>query len=129
MLKLNKIRQVALAANDLAESKAFYQDVLGAEFVAEYHPPGLVFFDFSGTRLLFEQGASPATIYFWVDDIDEAVAELGSKGVEIDSDPHLIFPDAAGTFGPAGEEEWMAFFKDPAGNILALATRKPASQV
>jgi hypothetical protein len=36
----------------------------------------------------------------------------------------MIFPDDAGVFGAKGEEEWMAFFKDPAGNVLGLASRK-----
>jgi hypothetical protein len=36
----------------------------------------------------------------------------------------LIFRDDQGMFGDAGEEEWMAFFSDPSGNTLALATRK-----
>ena len=28
-----------------------------------------------------------------------------------------------GVFGPPGTEEWMAFFRDPDGNALALASR------
>jgi hypothetical protein len=36
----------------------------------------------------------------------------------------MIFRDEAGTFGGAGEEEWMAFFQDPSENTLALAARK-----
>ena len=65
------------------------------------------------------------SVYFWVDDIDAAAAELKSKGVTLEQEPHMIFPDSEGLFGPAGEAEWMAFLKDPAGNTLALASRKP----
>jgi hypothetical protein len=36
----------------------------------------------------------------------------------------MVFKDDKGRFGDAGEEEWMAFFCDPDGNLLALASRK-----
>jgi hypothetical protein len=39
--------------------------------------------------------------------------------------PTLVHRDAAGEFGPAGESEWMAFLKDPAGNTIGLVERKP----
>ena len=123
-MKLSRIRQIAIAADDINESMNFYKEKLGAEFIARYDPPGLVFFDFEGVRLLMEKGATKATVYFWVEDIDSACRELQDRGISFDQPPHLIFPDSEGTFGPKGEEEWMAFFKDPAGNVLALASRK-----
>jgi methylmalonyl-CoA/ethylmalonyl-CoA epimerase len=124
-MKLNHIYQIAIHADDLDEAVSFYQDTLGAQFLAKYDPPGLVFFDFSGVRLLLEQAATRSTLYFEVDDIETAYAELQSKGVEFTSEPHLIHRDDAGVFGKPGMEDWMAFFNDPAGNILALAARKP----
>ena len=78
-------------------------------------------------RLLLEKGSTPGTIYFRVDDIDDAVQKLQAKGVEFDQLPHVIFRDDQGVFGPKGYEELMAFFKDPAGNILSLASQRPAS--
>jgi methylmalonyl-CoA/ethylmalonyl-CoA epimerase len=123
-MRLEKIRQVAVGANDLDASIAFYRDKLGARFIAKYEPPGLAFFDFDGTRLLLERGASNATLYFWVDDIDAAWQEMKDNGIAFEGEPHMIFKDEAGAFGPAGEGEWMAFFKDPADNLLALASRK-----
>lgn len=124
-LALTKIHQIAINANDLSESKAFYTDVLGARMIAEFDPPGIVFFDFQGTRLMLEKGASPATLYFRVEDIDAAVKQLQEKQVEIDIMPHVIFKDDDGLFGPRGYEESMAFFKDPAGNILAFCSQTP----
>ena len=79
-------------------------------------------------RLLLEKAAPKATLYFWVDDMDAAYAELRSKGIEFSSEPHLIHRDDAGVFGAPGDEEWMAFFSDPSGNVLALATRKAGSE-
>jgi len=123
-MKLNQIRQISVYAKDLDEAVAFYRDKLGAKFLQKFDPPGLVFFDFSGTRLLLEPNGLKATLYFKVDDIDAAYEELKTKGVEFIEGPHLIFRDDQGMFGDAGEEEWMAFFSDPSGNTLALATRK-----
>ena len=126
-MQLSRLRQIALKAPDLDASVAFYRDVLGASFIARFDPPGLAFFDFEGVRLLLERNASPGTLYFHVEDIDAGVAELSGRGVSVESGPAMIHRDEDGTFGPAGEEEWMAFFKDPGGNTLALATRKPPS--
>jgi len=123
-MNLNQIRQISVYAKDLGEAVTFYRDKLGAKFLQKFDPPGLVFFDFSGTRLLLEQNGPKATLYFTVDDIDAAYEELKSKGVDFLEGPHLIFRDDQGMFGDAGEEEWMAFFSDPSGNTLALATRK-----
>ena len=67
-----------------------------------------------------------AVLYFEVADIGAAHDELTDRGVAFDSAPHLIFRDDAGTFGAPGGEEWMAFFKDPDGNVLALASRTSA---
>ena len=126
-MRLSRLHQVALCAPDLDASVAFYRDVLGAAFIARFDPPGLAFFDFEGVRVLLERNASNGTLYFHVEDIDAAVAELSGRGVSIESGPVMIHRDEDGTFGPAGAEEWMAFFKDPAGNTLALATRRPAA--
>jgi methylmalonyl-CoA/ethylmalonyl-CoA epimerase len=123
-MNLNQIRQISVFAKDLDEAISFYRDKLGAKFLQKFDPPGLVFFDFSGTRLLLEKNGPKATLYFKVDDIDAAHEELKAKGVEFIQGPHLIFRDDQGTFGAPGEEEWMAFFTDPSGNTLALATRK-----
>jgi len=123
-MNLNQIRQISVYAKDLDEVITFYRDKLGAKFLQKFDPPGLVFFDFSGTRLLLEQNGPKATLYFTVDDIDAAYEELKTKGVDFLEGPHLIFRDDQGMFGDAGEEEWMAFFSDPSGNTLALATRK-----
>lgn len=123
-MHVSRIHQVAAHSRDAQETIAFYRDLLGAEFIAEYDPPGLIFFNFSGVRLLLEKAASRATLYFRVDDIDAAFQELVDRGVTFDNEPHLVHRDDAGTFGSSGSEEWMAFFHDPSANILALVTSK-----
>ena len=123
-MKLERIHQIAVYARDLEEAILFYRDTLGARFLAKYDPPGLAFLDFAGVRVLLEKEGPKATLYFWVDDIDSAYAELRSNGIKFSGEPHLIHRDDTGVFGQPGEEEWMAFFSDPSGNILALATRR-----
>lgn len=123
-MDINRIRQVAIAAPDIEASTAFFRDLLGAKLMASFNPPGLAFFEFSGVRLLLDVNAPKSLVYFGVDDIDAAYRELMDKGVAFKGEPHMIFKDDAGTFGAAGEGEWMAFFEDPAGNTLAIAGRK-----
>ncbi len=123
-MKLDRLHQIAVYARDLDEAISFYRDTLGAKYLTKYDPPGLVFFDFSGTRLLLEKTGQKAAVYFRVDDIESAYVELLNRGVKFIAEPHLIFRDEAGIFGSPGEEEWMAFFSDPSENILALASRK-----
>lgn len=125
-MKFDRIHQVAIYARDLDEAVSFYRDILGAAYVAKFDPPGLVFFDIAGTRLLLEKTGPKATIYLRVDDIESAYAELIERGVRFIGEPHVIFRDDSGTFGKAGEEEWMAFFHDPSENMLAIASRKSA---
>jgi len=123
-VEVNKLHQVAVYARDLDEAIEFYRDRLGARFLARFDPPGLAFFDFNGTRLLLEQTGPKANIYFRVENIEAAHSDLVNSGVKFLQGPHMIFRDEAGTFGGAGEEEWMAFFKDPSENTLAIAARK-----
>jgi len=126
-MKIDRLHQVAGSYDSLAESREFYTMILGATCIAEFDPPGLLFIELSGTRLLLERGGSKATLYFWVSDIDQAHQELSAKGVVFTSEPHQIFDDTAGVFGKAGEAEWMAFFSDPGGNTLAIASRQIAA--
>ena len=122
---IGKLHQVMLPVSDLERSVAFYRDVLGARLIARFDPPGLAFFQLGEVRLLLEHGVTPSgtCLYFEVPDIHVACAALEERGVVLDSQPHLIHCDDDGVFGPPGTEEWMAFFRDPDGNILAFASR------
>jgi methylmalonyl-CoA/ethylmalonyl-CoA epimerase len=119
------LRQVAQRAPDLGVSVPFYRDVLGLTHQATFEPPGLAFFDLGdGTRLLLDANASvtAAILYFAVEDIHAACTDLAGSGVALEAEPHLIHRHD-GTFDDEGVEEWMAFFRDPAGNVLAFASR------
>lgn len=121
------LRQVAQHAADLPRVTAFYRDVVGLRHIVTFDPPGLVFFDLDGgTRLLFEQAAPPALLYLEVDDIEAATARLVAAGVQLEGPPHLIYRDDDGAFGAVGMEEWMVFFRDSEGNLVALAEGRRA---
>jgi methylmalonyl-CoA/ethylmalonyl-CoA epimerase len=120
-----RLAQVALRAQDLDRAIEFYRDILGLPFVAKFDPPGLAFFDLGGTRLLLEGGAPSSLLYWRVADIDAAFADLKAKGVAPVDDPHLIFRDDAGQFGPPGTEVWMASFKDSEDNLVVLNEDRP----
>ena len=117
--------QVAQRAEDLARASAFYADLLGAQPVATYDPPGLVFFDLGGTRLLLDKGAPAGLHYFGVDDIEATVERLRGAGVRVASEPHMIFGHDDDTLGPAGTDEWMAFVEDSESNLVGLVEQRP----
>jgi methylmalonyl-CoA/ethylmalonyl-CoA epimerase len=119
--------QVAQRAEDLGRATAFYTDLLGVAPAATYDPPGLVFFDLGGTRLMLEGNAPSAVLYLAVDDIDATIERLRASGVTIESEPHVIFSHADDALGPAGTDEWQAFVRDSEGNLLGLVEQRPTS--
>ncbi len=117
-----RLTQVALYAEDLARARAFYEALLGTPPTAEFDPPGLVFFDLDGVRLLLDGGAPRSLLYLEVDDVRSTVTALPA-GAEVVSEPHLIFRHEDDRLGPAGAEEWMAFLTDSEGNTVGLVSR------
>ena len=122
-----RLLQVAQRAEDLERATAFYTDLLGAEPVASFDPPGLVFFDLVGVRLLLDVGAPSALIYLTVNDIDATVERLRKAGVPVEGEPHVILSHSDDTLGPAGTDEWMAFVRDSEGNLVGLVQHRPPS--
>jgi len=122
------LRQVGLGVRDLDRAVAFYEATLGLRLVARFGQ--LAFLDLGGVRLFLEEGdGEPAgsTLYLAVDDVHAARRHLEERGVAFLDEPHVIFHDREGLFGPAGQDEWMTFFRDSEGNLLALASRQPPS--
>jgi methylmalonyl-CoA/ethylmalonyl-CoA epimerase len=113
---LGRIGQIALTVSDIGRAVTFYRDSLGMRFL--FQVPNLAFFDCDGIRLMLslpEKAAegSSSVIYYKVADIQQAFQTLASRGVVFEREPHLIakMPD---------HELWMAFFRDPDRNLLAL---------
>lgn len=112
------------SVNDLAKAKEFYTQTLGLEVAEEgvglrLHLPG------GGTAFAYpKDDHQPATftlLDFVVDDIDEAVDQLKSRGVNFDryegmsQDEKGIMRGISQNMGPD-----IAWFQDPAGNVLAV---------
>ena len=117
--------QIAQHAEDLERAAGFYERLLGRPPVAVFEPPGLVFFDLGGVRLLLDRVAPSALHYYPVPDIDAAVERLRVGGAEVDTAPHVIFTHEDATLGPAGTDEWMAFVRDTEGNLVGLVEQRP----
>ena len=114
-----RLVQVALHADDLDRAAAFYSSLLGSAPTGRFDPPGLLFFDLAGTRLLLDRNAPSALIYLGVDDVHATVDALRDE-VRIVSEPHAIFTHDDDRLGPAGHEEWQAFIEDSEGNTVGL---------
>lgn len=119
-----RIIQIAQHADDLARASTFYADLLGAAAAATFDPPGLVFFDLDGVRLLLDRAAPTALHYYAVDDIDATVTRLRLAGVTVESEPHRIFSHRDATLGPVGTDEWHAFVRDTEGNLVGLVEHR-----
>ncbi len=115
---LSQIGQIAVPVGDIDRAIAFYRDSLGMRFLFAA-PPGLGFFDCAGVRLMLDAPAKAqgdnfsSVIYYKVPDLNTAFETLSARGVLFEAEPQLIakLPD---------HELWMAFFRDPDGNLLAL---------
>jgi methylmalonyl-CoA/ethylmalonyl-CoA epimerase len=118
------LRQVAQHVDHMDRAIGFYRDTLGLELIARFDPPGIACFDLGGTRLLLESGAPSALLYLAVDDVAAETERLRAAGVVIEAEPHVIHVDETGLFGPRGEAEEVAFFRDSEGNLVALAGRR-----
>lgn len=126
MPAIGAVRQVALSSGrDLDVTLAFWRDVLGLGVHARYDPPGMAFIMAGDIRLLFTDGVPAGTVYLDIAGLEAFHAEAKAEGVPFTAPPALVHRDSEGTFGPAGESEWMAFLKDPAGNTIGLVERLP----
>ena len=122
-MALNPIGQIALTVNDADVAERFYEQTLGLRKLFRFG--NLSFFDCAGVRLMVDKEDKPepfkpssSVIYFRTPDIALAVRELKAKGVTFVDTPHLIAP-------MPDHDLWMTFFKDPAGNLLALMQEAP----
>ena len=112
----------SFSVNDLQQAKEFYGQTLGLDI--KETPEGLELHTDNNTIFLYPKPnhtpASFTVLNFAVKDIEAAVDELKSLGINLE---HYNLPDiktdergiARGPHGPM-----IAWFKDPAGNILSV---------
>ena len=110
------------AVDDIPKAKQFYGDTLGLKVSEEN---GLLTLHIAGDRatLIYpKEDHTPAEftiLNFPVDDIESAVDGLVARGVEFERYAGTeIETDEKGIFRGAGP--LIAWFKDPAGNVLSL---------
>jgi predicted enzyme related to lactoylglutathione lyase len=108
------------SADDIPAAKEFYGETLGLKVTEEN---GHLTLHVAGNRptLIYpKEGHSPASftiLNFPVDDIDAAVDELSKRGVEFERYEGFD-QDEKGVMRSEGP--YIAWFKDPAGNILSV---------
>jgi catechol 2,3-dioxygenase-like lactoylglutathione lyase family enzyme len=114
------------STNDIAAAAVFYGETLGVETLEEHGMLTLHFAD-GHHVLIYPKGDAhvPATftvLNFPVDDVAATVAELRDRGVE--------FERYEGTPGETDEDfvfrkggPEIAWFTDPAGNVLSIIAR------
>jgi len=120
---LNEIGQVGISISDLDKATAFYRDILGLKHLFS-SPPGLAFFAAGNLRLMLSRPEKEdserfsSALYFKVAEIEQTHDLLVTRRVKFEAAPHRAakFPDY---------EFWIAFFRDPDRNLLALMCEKP----
>jgi catechol 2,3-dioxygenase-like lactoylglutathione lyase family enzyme len=111
------------AVDDLDKAREFYGDTLGLNVSVLDEGSGLLTLQLAGDRdtLVYQKpDFTPATytiLNFAVDDIDAAVDELSARGVSFERYDGFN-QDEKGI--SRGNGPSIAWFTDPAGNILAV---------
>ena len=113
---LEEIAQVSLTVSDLARAKAFYGETLGMKFL--FDAGTMAFFQCGGVRVMLGLAKQPVTpagtiLYYKVGKIQSVHASLEEKAVAFLQPPHLVAKMPR-------HDLWMAFLKDPDGNVLGL---------
>ncbi len=116
----------SFSVDDIAAAAAFYSDKLGLPVDVN---------DEMGSMRIAPPGGSPIFVYskenhepatftvlnFSVDDVEDAVDDLNSRGVvtKIYTDPDFGTDEKGISRGFEGGPD-IAWFKDPAGNVISL---------
>jgi predicted enzyme related to lactoylglutathione lyase len=127
MLKHSKAFS-GFSVNDIPKAKEFYAEVLGLE--VKDNPMGVIELNIEGGNKIIiypKPNHVPATftvLNFPVTNIDDAVDELIRKGIAFEQYEVPIKTDEKGICRSDGKSPNIAWFKDPAGNILSLIEDK-----
>lgn len=121
-VKISGVGQIAITVSDVGKALEFYRDALGLSFLFSPNAQ-LAFLNAGGVRIMLStpQGAGSvganSILYFKTSNIEEAHAALMSRGVANERGPQLAakMPD---------HELWLAFVRDPDGNLVGLMEEK-----
>lgn len=114
------------STDDVQKAKEFYSQTLGLD-VSEAH--GLLHLHLAGGKNILvypKANHTPATftiLNFPVDNIEQVIDDLTSRGVRFESyNEGDLVTDERGIFHGGGPK--IAWFKDPAGNLLSVLEEK-----
>jgi len=115
------------SVNDIAKAKDFYGNTLGLDVKENSMGVLMLRLAGGGAVLIYpKENHVPATftiLNFPVDNIDKGVDALVEKGIRFEQyDQDGIVTDEKGIFRNEGPP--IAWFKDPAGNILSVLEEK-----
>ena len=123
MLKDNRTFS-SFSADDIPRAKQFYAETLGLEVEEQMGGLALHFGGGADTFVYPKDDHVPATftvLNFLVDDIDAAVDRLAAAGIGFEQYEGELQTDEKGIARtPGGDGPSIAWFKDPAGNILSV---------
>ena len=115
----------SFSVNDIPAARTFYGDTLGLEVTEEVmEEQGFLTLHISGgaTILIYPKpNHVPATftiLNFPVKDIEKAVDDLSAQGIRFEQYEGQIKTDPKGIMRGGGP--LIAWFKDPAGNVLSV---------
>jgi predicted enzyme related to lactoylglutathione lyase len=112
------------AVDDARKAREFYGNTLGVNLTVVDEDHGLIVMHLAGGRDTFvyqKPDFTPATytiLNFVVDDVDAAVDELGARGVDFER--YDEFDQDEKGISRGGPGPTIAWFKDPAGNVLSV---------
>ena len=121
LLRRPRICYLEIPAVDPRQSATFYENVFGWN-IRHRDTPRPSFDDATGNVggawvTGREIGREPTLLpYIWVDNIDATLAQVAAHGGLIVASPRCDSP---------GNAPWIAFFRDPAGNLLGLYQEGP----
>ncbi|MBC7745406.1 MAG: VOC family protein [Flavobacterium sp.] len=118
----------SFSVDDTQKAKQFYGDILGLDVIEDKMNTLTLHISGGATIIAYPKGAdhTPASftiLNFLVDDIDKAVNELVTRGVTFEQyNNSYLQTDEKGVFRgvDTGQGPNIAWFKDPAGNILSV---------
>jgi methylmalonyl-CoA/ethylmalonyl-CoA epimerase len=119
---LSEISQAALTVDNLDRAVNFYRDTLGLKLL--FRVPNMAFFECGAVRLLIgsrqvaAHAPTGAILYFKVDDMVKAHAQLQARGVRFEGPPHIVGRMPS-------REVWLAAFRDSENNLFHLICEKP----
>ena len=117
----------SFSANDIEKAKEFYGTTLG--LTVRDNPMGVIELHLeTGNDIMIypKPNHEPATftvLNFKVEDVEKTVDELTAKGVVFEQYEGQIKTDKKGISRDSGGP-FIAWFKDPAGNILSVLQEK-----